>query len=185
MACRITYINDYTLQVRGDYAPNVDICCAKYGKLDGWHLLHVEFGLIQNKGKLEVVQNLDKELRNTCSMACCKFHHQLQHYIWRQSSRCILSNSYNIYIYIYIYIYVSVKLINYYIKLSHANMFQLWWVIIRSYIELIQSISYITMHSGIPNALWYMIYFGSVLCKAWWWLIRVETSWHEIILYNN
>jgi len=65
-------------------------------------------------------------------------------------------NSYNM--------YVSVKHTTYHIKLSHGNMFQLCWVIIRPYIELIQSISYITMHSGIPNALWYMIYFGSFLC---------------------
>ena len=44
------------------------------------------------------------------------------------------------------------------------------------------------MHWGSQNLLWYMIYdmyFGSVLCKAWWWLSRVETCCHEIILYNN
>lgn len=38
VACRITYIDDYTLQVRGDYAPNVDISNAKFKKLGGWHL---------------------------------------------------------------------------------------------------------------------------------------------------
>jgi hypothetical protein len=35
VACRITYIDDYTLQVRGDYAPNVDISNAKFKKLGG------------------------------------------------------------------------------------------------------------------------------------------------------
>ena len=38
---------------------------------------------------------------------------------------------------------------------------------------------------GSQNALWYMIYFGSVLCNAWWWLSIDETYCHEIILYNN
>jgi len=64
-------------------------------------------------------------------------------------------------------------------------MFHFCWVIIRPYIEMIQSISYITMHLGSQNALWYMIYFGSVLYKAWWWLSTVETCYHEIILYDR
>ena len=45
-----------------------------------------------------------------------------------------------------------------------ATIFQLYWGIIRPYIELIQSISYITVHSGIPNA--YNELFGrrSIVC---------------------
>ena len=38
------------------------------------------------------------------------------------------------------------------IKLSYDDIFQLYWVIIRPYIELVQSISYITKHSRIPDA---------------------------------
>ena len=49
-------------------------------------------------------------------------------------------------------VYVSVKHISYYIKLIHGNMIQLYWIIIKPYIELIQSISYITMDFGIQNA---------------------------------
>jgi hypothetical protein len=47
---RISYINDYTLQVLGDYAPSVDIFKAKYGKTPtSLYSLHFPYNKIYRK----------------------------------------------------------------------------------------------------------------------------------------
>ena len=62
-------------------------------------------------------------------------------------------------------------------------MFQLYWVITKPYTELIQRISYITVHSGIPNAYDEQYGWCSIICADAFGSVpatHVQFVWQEL-----